>query len=136
MSRRRRVGRALVLALGAGLVLGACSEDDAGPGVIEIVVGGEIPVGGVVVELVGDGILGVQNRAGLTAAMETRTVSGAQPEVRIVAVQEVPGPLILRLDVARAGASLPTATVVQASSEDDALLPGYALPAIQVRRVR
>ena len=136
MSRRRRGGRALILALGAGLVLAACSEDDPGPGVIEVVVGGEAPVGGVVVELVGEGILGVQTRAGLTAAIQTRTVSGAQPEVRIVAIQEVPGPLILRLDVSRAGAPLPTATVVQASSEDDALLPGYALPEIQVRRIR
>ncbi len=136
MIRRRRVGRSLALVLCAGLALGACSEDDPGPGVIEVVVGGEVPVGGVVVELVGDGILGVQNRAGITVAMQTRTVSGAQPQVRIVAIQDVPGALTLRLDVARAGAPLPTATVVQASSEDDALLPGYALPEIQVRRVR
>jgi hypothetical protein len=134
--RRYGGGPALVLGLAAGLVLGGCSEDDPGPGVIEVVVGAEVPVGGVVVELVGDGILGLQSRAGVTAALQTRTVSGAQPEVRIVAIQEVAGPLILQLDVARSGSALPTARVVQASSGDDVLLPAYALPDIQVRRVR
>ncbi|HSM03518.1 MAG TPA: hypothetical protein VK858_02805 [Longimicrobiales bacterium] len=116
-------------------VLAACSGDDPGPGVVELVVSGDVPLGGVVVELTGEGLMGVQERPGLTAAFRALPGSGGVPRARIVAVQATAGPLLLRVDVARAGGTLPTAAVIEAADGDDALLPGFALPSIEVRRV-
>jgi hypothetical protein len=125
----------MALAVAALMWTAACGDDPPGPGVVEVVVSDTLALGGAVVELSGEGLLGVQTQPGVSIVFRSLPGSGgALPRLRVVAIREVPGPLRFTVDIARADAPLPEAVLIQASDRDDALLPGFLLPELQLRR--
>lgn len=118
------------------LVFAACGDDQPTPGEVRLVVSQNMAVGGAVIELSGEGLLGVRAAPGVSVVARTVSDPGSKtlPRLRVVAIQETPGPLSLIVDVADRDAPLPGATLVQASGVDDALIPASILPEPQVLR--
>lgn len=137
--RPGRLGKALrrgVAWLGVVWVLAACGDDGPEAGEIRVVVSEETALGGAVVELSGEGLLGVRGAPGTTVLARPVANPGAKalPRLRVVAIQDTPGPLTLVVEVADRSAPLVGATLVEASDADDRLLPPFLLPEIQVLR--
>lgn len=134
MTRWRRIlwGGALLLTA----TLAACTDKDAGPGVVEVVVSDNFPLGAVVVEVTGEGITGVQDIPGGWTEGHARTNGNAMPSYRVIAVAPEAGEITIRLDTERAGAPLPTAEVLEASDGADRPLLNLLFTEAVVRRVR
>ena len=137
-SARRVPGFRPAVALMAGVtfLLGACGDDPPGPEELRLVTADNVVVGAAVIELSGEGIVGVRGPAGVDVVSSPVADEGekALPRVRVVAILDTPGTLTLTVDVARAGAPLPGATLIQASGPDDALLRPAQLPEVRVLR--
>lgn len=115
----------LVLAL-AGT--GACGDGDDGPGALLVTV--EMPagrVGAAVLELTGEGLLGVES-TGSARAIGRTTASGT---LRIVVAAIGAQPPVVRVPVVNRNAALPLAAVLEASDASD--LPLSGVGQIQVR---
>lgn len=130
---RRRWGfRTVVLAL---LAWGAaCSDDPEGPGTVEMVVRGPVPLGAAVVELVGEGIEGVDQAAVGWSELVPVAPQGSTPVHRLVVIQEEPGDLVVRLRVRDVQAVQPVTTVVEATDQADAPLPSLSGVEVSIRR--
>jgi hypothetical protein len=126
----------LALLAGVTLLLGACGDDPPGPEELRLVTTDTVVLGAAVIELSGEGIVGVRGPAGVDVVYSPIDGDGEKslPRVRVVAILDTPGTLTLTVDVARAGAPLPGATVIQASGPDDALLRPAQLPEVRVLR--
>ncbi len=114
----------------------ACGDDQPQVGELRIVVSETTAVGGAVLELSGEGLLDVRGPPGVSVVARSLDIEGSKalPRLRVVAIQETPGPLALTVDVADRDAPLPGATLVQASGVDNALIPTSILPDPQVLR--
>ena len=135
--RHLRGSLRLALALASAVLLtAACGEDAPQPGEIQVVVSDGLALGGAVVELSGEGLLGVTGPPGVRVLARPISVQGTKafPRLRVVAIQETPGPLTLTVQVADRAASLVAATLVEASDGDDRLVPASLLPRIRVLR--
>lgn len=134
MSRCRRIlwGSALLLTA----TLAACTDKDPGPGVVEVVVSDNVPLGAVVVEVTGEGITGVQDIPGGWTEGHARTNGNAMPSYRVIAVASEAGEIAIRLDTERSGAPLPTAEVLEASDALDHPLANLLFTEAVVRKIR
>lgn len=121
MSRaRRRTGARVSSALLLAAALAGCGDDPSGPGSVDLVVTGPVPLGAAVVELVGEGVRGIEQPAVGWAELVPVAPSGTTPVHRLILIQEEPGDLRIRVEVADVAAPLPTATIVEASDQADA----------------
>lgn len=114
-SRRRALGTAL-----AGLLAAASGCDDGrGPGTLRLEISAPVALGGVVVELRGKGIEGVDDLPGGWVEGHAFTDAAGAPGYRIVAVLPTPGRFDLGVRVADLDARLPTVQVLEAAGADD-----------------
>lgn len=132
MSRGRR-GTPLGLAILACAAL-ACSDEPSGPGTVDLTVRGAVPLGAAIVELVGEGIRGVDQEAAGWAELVPIAPVGSTPVHRLILIQDQPGDLRIGLEVLDVAAELPIATVVEATDEADAPVPSPASIEAIVRR--
>ena len=132
----RRGARLTLALLSATLLTAACGDDTPEPGEIRVVVSESFVLGGAVVELAGEGLLGVSGPPGVSVVARTVAVDGTKAfqRFRVVAIQETPGPLSFTVQVADRAAPLVAATLVEASDADDRLVPASLLPPIRVLR--
>lgn len=115
-----RGGRTLLGAALAGLLLGASACDEGrGPGTLRLDVSAPVALGGVVVELRGKGIEGVDDLPGGWVEGYAFTDAAGEPGYRIVAVLSAPGRFDLGVRVSDLDARLPTVQVLEASGADD-----------------
>lgn len=106
------------LALAVLLAAGGCDKD-RGAGTLTLSVSADVPLGGVVVELRGRGIEGVDPLPGGWVEGHAFTDASGDPGYRIVAVLEAPGELRLGVRVADLDRRLPAAAILEASGADD-----------------
>ena len=118
------------------LFFAACGDDSALPGDFRLVVSEELALGGALLELSGEGVLGVRGPPGVVLATGSVPGEGSKslPRLRVLAIQETPGPLTLIVELEDRDAPLIGAVLVQASGVDDTLIPPGLLPQIQVVR--
>lgn len=128
----RRVLRALVVA--ASMAGAACSDDPDGPGMIDLVVRAPVPLGAAVVELVGEGVEGIDQPAVGWSELVPVAPSGSTPVHRLVVIQEEPGELVVRLRVADVQDVRPVTTVIEATDQADAPLPSLSDVEVLIRR--
>ncbi len=131
--RLRLVG-ALALALPLAVLTSACSDDPSGPGTVDLIVRADVALGAAVVELMGAGVVGVEQPAVGWVELVPMAVSGSTPVHRLVVVQDAPGELHLRVRVADVAGLLPTVTVIEAADQSDALLTSLAAVEATFRR--
>ncbi len=112
----------------------ACGEDPSGPGSVDLVVRGPVPLGAAVVELVGEGVRGIEQPAVGWAELVPVAPIGSTPVHRLVLIQEQPGDLRVRVEVVDVAAPLPTATVLEASDAADAPIANPASAEVALTR--
>ena len=133
----RRWGPARMLAAGLAVFLMGCSDSPSGPGVVDVRIDADVPLGAVVLEVVGAGIVSVEgDPGGWTAAALPDIPAGESATFRVVAVADLPGALDLQLAVEDMGRRLPLVTVVEASDASDLPLQNLESVAVTVRRGR
>lgn len=120
---RRTPLRVRLTVLAGVLLLGAGGCDgDRGPGTVRLRVAGEVPLGAVVVELVGKGIEGVDPIPdGWVEGAPVQEGTGNRA-YRIVAVLQEPGMVDVGVRMADLDDPLPRVTVVEAADGFDRLL--------------
>lgn len=110
-----------VLTLLATLALvsvAACGDDGpSGPGSLDGLVRGAQPLGAVVLDVRGDGIVGFEEQPGTRVFSAATDATGTSH--RVVLVGEAAGALGFRVRVEDRGGPAPTATVVAASDGED-----------------
>ncbi len=124
--------RALALAL---LVVGAaCSDDPEGPGTVDLVIRAPVPLGAAVVELVGEGIQGMEQPAVGWSELVPVVPQGSTPVHRVVVIQEEPGELTVRLRVTDVQDVRPVTTVVEATDAADEPVTPLSQVEVVIRR--
>ncbi|HSG47088.1 MAG TPA: hypothetical protein VLA43_04640 [Longimicrobiales bacterium] len=135
MRVRNRHGRRLLGALLAGILLGVPGCDDGrGPGTLRLEISAPVALGGVVVELRGRGIEGVDDLPGGWVEGYAFTDAAGAPGYRVVAVLSAPGRFDLGVRVADLDARLPSVQVLEASGADDQLLQALGSVGAALRR--
>lgn len=118
----------------ASLVAAGCSDDPSGPGTITLTVRGSTPLGAAVVELVGEGLRGVEQPSVGWAELVPLAPVGTTPVHRLILIQDAPGELRVRLEVVDVAAPYPVATVIEATDQDDEPVASPASIEALVRR--
>jgi hypothetical protein len=113
---------------------GGCSDDPSGPGTIDLMVRGPVPLGAALVELVGEGLRGVEQPAVGWAELVPVAPAGSTPVHRLILIQDAPGDLRIRLEVVDVAAPYPVATVLDATDQADAPVPSPAGIEVLLRR--
>jgi len=129
--RAVRSGMWLLTAL--SLVVTGCFDDPSGPGTISLTVRGPIPLGAALVEIVGEGLRGVEQPAMGWAELVPVAPIGSTPVHRLILIQDAPGELRIRLQVVDVAAPYPVATVIEATDQADATVPSPASIAVVIR---
>lgn len=111
------------LLAGAAMLAAGCSDDPSGPGTIDLTVRGPIPLGAALVELVGEGLRGVEQPSLGWAELVPVAPVGSTPVHRLILIQDEPGELRIRLEVLDVAAPFPIATVIEATDQADAPVP-------------
>ena len=124
MTRTRKRTLSLVVLLCA---LAGCDSGPEGPGFMEGVVDGPIPLGAAIVEVQGDGVIGFEG-AGSTHVFPGPPAQGVH---RVVLVGETPGSLTFRVQVQELRDGAPSATVLSAAGGDN--IPLATVQAFEVR---
>ncbi len=119
MRPKRMVRHVLGALTVVSLAAAGCSDDPSGPGTINLTVRGAMPLGAAVVELVGEGLRGVEQPAVGWAELVPVAPLGTTPVHRLILIQEEPGELRIRLKVTDVAAPFPVATVIEATDQAD-----------------
>jgi len=112
--------RWLAFGVALGLALGGCDLGPSGPGLLTATVSGPEPLGGAVLEVVGEGIRGFEGSGG--ALVVGASTSAVEPRYRVLVVDPVGGELHFSIrvdDVARE--SIEAAVISVASPSNRAL---------------
>lgn len=122
-----RLRRAASVALALMLVgIGGCEDDVRGPGTLDLRVSASVPLGAAVVEVVGEGVTGVEQPATGWVELVPVAPQGDTPVHRLVVIQEQVGVLAVRLRVTDVETVRPTVTVIEASDGNDQALASPA----------
>jgi hypothetical protein len=122
----RGIRHRLWLLAALSLALTGCSDDPSGPGTIALTVRGPIALGAALVEIVGEGVRGVEQPAVGWAELVPVAPAGSTPVHRLILIQDEPGELSVRLEVVDVAAPYPVATVIEATDQADAPVPSPA----------
>lgn len=123
-----------ILALTLLIVGAACSDDPDGPGTVDLVIRAPVPLGAAVVELVGEGIQGMEQPAQGWSELVPLAPDGTTPVHRVVVIQEEPGQLTVRLRVTDVQDVRPVTTVVEATDAADEPVTPLSQVEVVIRR--
>jgi hypothetical protein len=108
-----------------------CSDDPSGPGTLDLVIRGPVPLGAAVVQITGMGVIGVDQPAVGWAELVPMAPVGSTPVHRLVLVQEQAGELRVRLRVVDVAALPPVVSVIEAADQAD--VPLASLSSVEAR---
>lgn len=108
-----------------------CSDDPSGPGTLELLIRGPVPLGAAVVQITGAGVTGVDQPSVGWAELVPMAPAGSTPVHRLVLVQEQAGELRIRVRVLDVAAIPPVVSVIEASDQAD--LPLASLSSVEAR---